>query len=216
MPATATMGSTTSTAVEPATSTAVEPATATAVEPATAVEAAPTVESTTSVKSAATMEAGAASSEAVSCEAVPFKAASAPAAPAPAAPGPAVTPTAAPPASSPAIPGAGADEDTACKPVRPVVAVRGTGVGIVSVITVITYRRPAVIGWSDSDTYFDLRLRVRQRNHQNRQQRQIFQVPHMTPFFRSTSPALKTRQNLKAFSDFVVNLNAYILELSEA
>jgi hypothetical protein len=43
-------------------------------------------------------------------------------------------------APSPAIPGAGADEYTAVKPLRTVVAVRSTGVRIPGVVAPITYR----------------------------------------------------------------------------
>jgi len=98
------------------------------------------------------------------------------------APTPAVT-TAAPavPAAAPsvptttpaAIPRAGADEDSAGKPVRAVISVGRARVRIVAVVAVITNRGCSNVAWADVHAYGDLRLRVGQRNHQNRQQRRI-------------------------------------------
>ncbi len=79
-------------------------------------------------------------------------------------------------------PGSGADEDSAREPVRPIVAVGRTGVRIVSIVAIGAHRRCAIVARPKPDSYADLSLRVGQRNHQNRQQCQIFQVPHISPF----------------------------------
>jgi hypothetical protein len=78
------------------------------------------------------------------------------------------TPT---PTASPAIPRAGANEHAIRKPVSPIVAVRSASIGIVAVVSVGTSRRG-----SNPDTYCYLRvgrLRINQRQRQNRNQSQI-------------------------------------------
>jgi hypothetical protein len=108
----------------------------------------------------------------------------APAAPTAAAAIIAITP-ATPTASAPAIPWAGANEYATRKPARSVVAVRRAGIRRVIVIAVIAHWRSAHIAWAHPYSHTDLRLRVRQRQHQNAYQSQIFQVPHKIPLFRA-------------------------------
>src|SRR6267154_2208639 len=69
----------------------------------------------------------------------------------------AATPTAAP-TPTPTVPGAGANEYASRKPVRPVVTVRRTSVGIIIVVPVIAYRWAVSITRPESDTHADLRL----------------------------------------------------------
>jgi hypothetical protein len=95
-----------------------------------------------------------------------------------------MTPTA-PTASAPAIPWASANEYAASKPAGSVEAIRRAGIGIVIVIAVIAHWRSAHIAWANPYSHTDLRLRVRQRQHQNAYQSQIFQVPHKIPLFRT-------------------------------
>src|ERR1019366_4003197 len=81
-----------------------------------------------------------------------------------------VTVTAAAPTVSTATPPrAGADKHSAIEPLRTVVAVGCAVIGIVSVVSVLTRRRPVVVAGADSDanSYPDLRLRVNQRQHQD-------------------------------------------------
>ena len=77
-------------------------------------------------------------------------------------------------------PRARSDENAPCKPVGSIVAIGCASVGIISVVAIRT-------GWSRSDRYADgtdsnsdayLRLRVRQWDHQHRQQRNISHIPH--------------------------------------
>lgn len=66
-------------------------------------------------------------------------------------------------------PGAGADEDAADEPVRPVVSVGGTGVGIIAIVAISADRGRAVIGWdANSDAERDaLGLRTGSREETN-------------------------------------------------
>src|SRR5271167_427613 len=81
--------------------------------------------------------------------------------------------TMAPAAAAPVIPRAGANEDSADKPARPVISVRSARVRIVAVVAIGTNRSRSNIAWADAHAYADLSLRVGQWNHQNRQQRHI-------------------------------------------
>ena len=95
------------------------------------------------------------------------------------APTPAASPTSPAPRASPAIPRTGANEYATSKPTGSVVPVRSASVRVISVIAVVAYRRP-----TNSNTHRDLRLRrlrVSQRQHQYRNQSQIFHVPHVIP-----------------------------------
>src|ERR1022692_4076696 len=83
-----------------------------------------------------------------------------------------VPPPAAPAIISP-IPRPGADEPSADKPVRPVVAVRRTGVRCISVVAVVAYGRSGNVSRPESDPKTDLGLGVGQWNHQNYQQGHI-------------------------------------------
>src|SRR5580704_10763771 len=73
-----------------------------------------------------------------------------------------------------------ANENTAHKPVRPVVALRHTRIRSVSVIAIRAIRSStdgnAYRSYADSDS--NLRLRIRQRQRQHYKQRQIFHVFH--------------------------------------
>ena len=82
-----------------------------------------------------------------------------------------VAPTTAAPAMTPApaVPRTSADEDAAVKPVRTVVAIRGTGIGVIGVVAPFAVRR-AVIAvivipgsrndcWADAYSYRDLGIR---------------------------------------------------------
>lgn len=116
------------------------------------------------------------------------------------APTPAASPTSPAPRASPAIPRTGANEYAASKPTRSVVPIRSASVRVISVVTVVAYRRPA-----NSNTDRDLRLRrlrVSQRQHQHRNQSQIFHVPHVIPLL----PDPPFPPDLPAFR-FYFNLN---------
>src|ERR1039457_3648507 len=78
---------------------------------------------------------------------------------------PVIAPTPAAPAVISPIPGPGAQEHSTDKPVRPVVAVRRTGVWCISVVAVGAYWRSGDISRSESDPNADLGLGVGQRNH---------------------------------------------------
>src|ERR1035438_8384063 len=86
---------------------------------------------------------------------------------------PVIAPTPAAPAVISAIPRPGAQEHSTDKPVRPVVAVRRTGVWWRSVVAVVAYRRSGNVSRPESDPNTDLGLGVGQRNHQNYQQGHI-------------------------------------------
>jgi hypothetical protein len=91
----------------------------------------------------------------------------------------AAAPTSPTPRASPAPPRAGANEYAAREPTGSVIPVRSASVRVISVITVVAYRRPAN---SNTDRNLCLRrLRVSQRQHQYRNQSQIFHVPHVIP-----------------------------------
>jgi len=122
------------------------------------------------------------------------------------APTPAASPTSPAPRASPAIPRTGANEYAAREPTRSVVPVRSASVRVISVVTVVAYRRPA-----NSNTHRNLclrRLRISQRQHQYRDQSQIFHVPHVIPLV-SDPPS---PPDLPAFR-FYFNLTAYVFEL---
>jgi hypothetical protein len=94
-------------------------------------------------------------------------------------------PTATTPTAAPAIPRTGTYKQSARKPVRSVEAVRRAGVRIISIVAVRAYRL-----YANSDR--DLRLRIGQRQHQNRHQSQIFHIPHVVPpCLRSVVPTSK-------------------------
>jgi len=88
-------------------------------------------------------------------------------APVPAAPSPRPSP-------SPSIPGPDTDEETACKPLRPVVAVRSAGVGVIGVVAPVTYWRPVLHRRgnhrrSDSNAHSHLGVRLQSEgDHQKR------------------------------------------------
>src|ERR1035441_9611813 len=85
----------------------------------------------------------------------------------------AATVTPASPPVIPAIPRPGAQERPTDKPVRPVVAVRRTGVWWRSVVAVVAYWRSGNVSRPESDPNTDLGLGLGQRNHQNYQQGHI-------------------------------------------
>jgi hypothetical protein len=90
-----------------------------------------------------------------------------------------VAPASPTPRASPAIPGTGANEYAAREPTGSVVTIRSASIRCISVITVVAYRRPA-----NSNTHRNLclrRLRISQRQHQYRNQSQIFHIPHVIP-----------------------------------
>src|ERR1700722_1979245 len=86
--------------------------------------------------------------------------------------------TTAPSAAAPVIPRASADKDSTGKPARPVISIRSARVRIVAVVAIITDRSRSHIARANAYADTDLRLRVSQWNHQNRQQRHIFEIPH--------------------------------------
>jgi hypothetical protein len=86
-----------------------------------------------------------------------------------------VAPTA-PATASPAIPRASTDKQSARKPARTVVAERRAGVRVISVVAIRACRL-----YTNSYANRDLRLRIGQRQHQNRDQSQIFHIPHGVP-----------------------------------
>src|ERR1035441_1863491 len=73
--------------------------------------------------------------------------------------------------ASPAVPGAGTDKHSATKPLRTVVAVGCAGIRSISVVAVLTRRRPAHVARPDSDGNSYLRLREGKRQRQDCQQR---------------------------------------------
>ena len=87
-----------------------------------------------------------------------------------------VAPAAPTPWASPAIPRTSPDKHSPSKPTRSVVAVRRAGVRIISIVAVGANRSCA-----NAYPNRDLRLRISQRQHQNRDQSQIFHVPHNVP-----------------------------------
>ena len=126
---------------------------ATVEAPSTANRA--TVESTDRATSGETTARKTTTSEATSAEATPV------------APAAAAVEATSPSAPAPVIPRAGADEDSAGKPTRPVISIRGTRVRIVAVVTIVAdWSRPN-IARADTHAHADLRLRVGQWNHQN-------------------------------------------------
>lgn len=74
-------------------------------------------------------------------------------------------------APAPTVPWAGTDKHSATKPLRTVVAVGCAGIWSISVVAVLTRRRPAHVGRPDSDGNSYLRLREGKRQHQDCQQR---------------------------------------------
>jgi hypothetical protein len=134
-----------------------------AVEAVTAVELAASVEVTTATVAVAAVEVSAAIA---AIESAPVSAATVIASTA------SVTTVSAAVVAAPVIsviPGAGADEDAACEPIRPVEAVGGAGVRIIIVVAVSADRRGAVIGrGANSDAEGDaLGLRVRSAEETN-------------------------------------------------
>ena len=75
-------------------------------------------------------------------------------------------------------PGSSSEKHSADKPVRPVISVRSARVRIVAVVAIIADRSRSHIARANAYADTDLRLRVSQWNHQNRQQRHIFEIPH--------------------------------------
>ncbi len=87
---------------------------------------------------------------------------------------------------TPVIPRARADKRAAYKPVRTVIAVGRASIRIIVVVPIVADRRTSRVSGTDPnshrpnpDSYANLRLRIRQRHHQDRQQRQIFRVTHI-------------------------------------
>jgi hypothetical protein len=66
--------------------------------------------------------------------------------------------TPASPRATPAPPRASANEDSALKPVRPIISVRCAGIRIVSVVAVSACWLPGIIARSNPYAYADLRL----------------------------------------------------------
>ncbi len=97
------------------------------------------------------------------------------------------------PAPVAVIPRPGADKHPTREPARSVVTVRRASVRCISVIAVCTHRRSANISRPNSYAHADLRLGIRQRQHQNAHQSQIFYVPHLIPLVQThrlpTKPA---------------------------
>jgi hypothetical protein len=156
----ATSVSTTPTSVEPAATSAVEPTAAVesttatmkstvATEPTASVETRRTAGKASTVKAPVADEAAAPEPSVITVK-ISSKAA---------------TPTTPTPGSSPAIPRAGADENSARKPIRPVVAVRRAGVGRVIIVAVLAYRRGPNVAGTKTHAHADLRLRISQRQH---------------------------------------------------
>ena len=157
------------TTMESATAAAMEP-TATTVESATAAmeSTATTVESTAAVKSA-TVKAAPASEPSATVEPAPaVKSTATKTAPAESTTTaePAIAKEAAAPEAPTAEPRASADKDAAYEVIRAVVTVRRAGVGIITVIAVITDRCSTVVAahWTNSDAHRPLRIGVRRSN----------------------------------------------------
>jgi hypothetical protein len=117
------------------------------------------------------------------------------------------------PTASPAIPWAGTDKHSACEPIRPVIAVRRASVRIVPVVAVGAYRCCSDVAWTDSHAHRDLRLRVCQRQHQNRDQSQIFHVPHLIPLVSDPPLQPQRSSDLPGLPDFTSIRSAYLFEL---
>src|ERR1700719_2409265 len=80
----------------------------------------------------------------------------------------------------PVIPRSSANENAAGKPTRAVVAVRRTSVGRIVIVSVRAYRRSRIVSraesHADSHADSDLRLRVGEWHHQNRQQNNMLHI----------------------------------------
>jgi hypothetical protein len=103
----------------------------------------------------------------------------------------------------------GSDKYSTGKPARPVVPIGCTRVRGVSVVSVFTYGRrvTVVITRPKSHANPDLRLRIGQRQHQHRNQSQIFHVPHVTPLVQIRLLIHKTRR-ISRPSRFYFNLQS--------
>jgi hypothetical protein len=160
--------SATAAAVEPATATAAVEASATTVEAtAAAVEPATTVEATAAVEAAARGSAESiATVEPVTTKSTAeatttYKSATtheSPPADEPTTEAEATAKTPASPRATPAPPRASANEDSALKPVRPIISVRCAGIRIVSVVAVSACWLPGIIARSNPYAYAYLRL----------------------------------------------------------
>jgi hypothetical protein len=117
-----------------------------------------------------------------------------------------ITPTAATPTTVPAPPWASTDKQSARKPARSVVAVRRAGVRIIIVVAVCADRF-----YADSDR--DLCLRISQRQHQNRDQSQIFDIPHGVPPCPRSVLETHNPSNLQVFWILISLRSAYVFEL---
>lgn len=81
---------------------------------------------------------------------------------------------------APVVPRADADEHSIHEIVGTIIAVRRTGIWIIIVVSVGTSWRPSHITRTDSysNPNSNLRLRISKWHHQDRQQRDIFQITH--------------------------------------
>lgn len=108
---------------------------------------------------------------------------------------------------TPVIPRSGTDENAIYEPVRTVVAVGSTGVWVIVIVAVRADRRSGDVARPnanadspDPNANTHLGLRIREWNHQDCQNRNIFQVTHRTPCLGLARPSGDSR----TASDLVV------------
>jgi hypothetical protein len=98
---------------------------------------------------------------------------------------------------SPVIPRARANKHAVYKPVRTVITVRRASIWIVVIVSIRANRRTRRVPRTNSDPEANLRLRIRERHHQDRQQRQIFHITHI----RTPGPRPSCLLVAEAFSE---------------
>ena len=114
----------------------------------------------------------------------------------------------------PTEPGTCTDEHSAGKPVRPVVTIGRAGIRVVSIVAVSARGWSGVVARSPTQPNRDLRLRIGQRHHQNRQQRHILEISHCEPPVQIRFCQLQNRPDLKVSGFFAAHRRTYLLELS--
>jgi hypothetical protein len=94
------------------------------------------------------------------------------------------------------VPGTGADEYAAHKPIRPPISIRRACIGIIRVVPISTNRWRVInsVRRADLNADCNLSVRINCRNGQNDQQGKIFQVSHV-------NPPLSRPPTLRCFAD---------------
>jgi hypothetical protein len=119
---------------------------------------------------------------------------------------------------TPVVPRTGSNEEAIYEVIRSVKAIRRASIRIIIVVTVRADRRPTYINRaSDAHSDSNLRLRVSHRQHQHREQREIFQVTHnhLHPDSKPFAPQSRTASGDCGLPGCLRSLNRWPLSLPD-